>query len=159
MLQIREILVPIDFTETSDRALDYAVELAKLLQAHITVMHAYELPIYGFPDGALVATVDVATRISQASQEALQAALDKRKGCGVEMRVILRDGPPAEEIATVAGEIKADLVVLGTHGRRGLRRAIMGSVAEEVIRECMCPVLTIHDPNAPTGKHKGARGH
>ena len=154
MLDIRRILVPIDFTETSERALDYAVELARKLGAEITVMHAYELPIYGFPDGALVASVDVATRISQASQEGLQAAVEKRRNCGVEMRAILRDGPPADEIATVADEIGADLVVLGTHGRRGLRRAIMGSVAEEVIRACQCPVLTIHDTGEPS---KGRR--
>jgi nucleotide-binding universal stress UspA family protein len=147
---IREILVPIDFTETSERALDYAVDLAKRLGANVTVMHAYELPIYGFPDGALVASVDVATRISQASQEGLDAALEKRQGSGVALRAILRDGPPAEEIATVALEQKADLVVLGTHGRRGLRRAIMGSVAEEVVRACTCPVLTVHDPNGPS---------
>jgi nucleotide-binding universal stress UspA family protein len=142
---IKQLLVPIDFTETSDRALDYAVALAKKLGAKITVMHAYELPIYGFPDGALVATVDVATRISQAAQEGLTAAVEKRKSSGVEMRAILRDGPPVEEIATVAEDVKADLVVLGTHGRRGLRRAIMGSVAEEVIRELTVPVLTVHD--------------
>ena len=154
MADIKRILVPIDFTETSDRALDYAVDLAKQLGASIIVMHAYELPIYGFPDGALVASVDVATRISQASQEGLNAALEKRKGSGVDLRAILRDGPPAEEIATVAREQSVDLVVLGTHGRRGLRRAIMGSVAEEVIRECACPVLTIHDPNAPAERDK-----
>jgi nucleotide-binding universal stress UspA family protein len=160
MLDINQILVPIDFTETSERALDYAVELAQKLGAKITVMHAYELPIYGFPDGALVASVDVATRISQASQEGLQAALDRRKDCGVEMRAILRDGPPADEIATVSEETGADLVVLGTHGRRGLRRAIMGSVAEEVIRACRCPVLTVHDPEEPSAKrHKARAAH
>jgi len=157
MLDINQILVPIDFTETSERALDYAVELARKLDAKVTVMHAYELPIYGFPDGALVASVDVATRISQASQEGLQGALDRRKDCGVEMRAILRDGPPADEIATVADEIGADLVVLGTHGRRGLRRAIMGSVAEEVVRACQCPVLTVHDPREPSSKRGHAR--
>jgi len=153
-MDIKEILVPVDFTETSDRALDYAVELAKKLGARVTVMHAYELPIYGFPDGALVATVEVATRISQAAQEGLTAAVEKRKAAGVEMRAILRDGPPAEEIAAVAKDIEAGLVVLGTHGRRGLRRAIMGSVAEEVIREVHVPVLTVHDPNAPAPKKK-----
>jgi nucleotide-binding universal stress UspA family protein len=157
MVDIKQILVPIDFTETSERALDYAVELAQKLGARITIMHAYELPIYGFPDGALVASVDVATRISAASQEGLQAALDKRKDCGVELRAILRDGPPADEIATVAEETGADLVVLGTHGRRGLRRAIMGSVAEEVIRACQCPVLTVHDPSEPKKKGRPAR--
>ena len=149
MLQIQRILVPIDFTETSDRALDYAIELAQKVGASVTVMHAYELPIYGFPDGALVATADVATRISQASQEALQAAVSKREGRGVALTTVLRDGVPWEEIASVGNELDADLIVVGTHGRRGLRRAILGSVAENVIRTSTRPVLTIHAPAEP----------
>lgn len=143
---IKQILVPIDFSPTSEHALDYAIDFAKKVGAKITVMHAYELPVYGFPDGALVATADVAARILQSAQAGLQAAVEKHKGEGVEMTSILRDGPPPEEVAAVAKLTKADLVILGTHGRRGLRRAIMGSVAEEVIRACECPVLTVHNP-------------
>ena len=148
---IKEILVPIDFTATSEHALDYAVDFAKTVGAKITVLHAYELPIYGFPDGALVASADVASRILSGAQAGLQAAIEKRKASGVELRAVLRDGPPSEEIAAVAKESKADLVILGTHGRSGLRRAIMGSVAEEVIRACECPVLTIHHDPAKKG--------
>jgi nucleotide-binding universal stress UspA family protein len=143
---IKQILVPIDFSPTSEHALAYAVDFAKKVGAKITVMHAYELPVYGFPDGALVATADVAARILQSAQAGLTAAIEKHKGAGVEMTAVLRDGPPADEVAAVAKKSHADLVILGTHGRRGLRRAIMGSVAEEVIRACECPVLTVHDP-------------
>jgi nucleotide-binding universal stress UspA family protein len=132
MLAIRHILVPIDFTETSDRALDSALDLARRLDAKVTVMHAYELPIYGFLDGSLIATVDVATRISVAAQEALNAAIESRKNLGVPLTSILRDGVPWEEIATVAEE--------------GLARALLGSVAENVIRTSTKPVLTIHGP-------------
>jgi nucleotide-binding universal stress UspA family protein len=146
MLAIRHILVPIDFTETSDRALDSALDLARRLDAKVTVMHAYELPIYGFLDGSLIATVDVATRISVAAQEALNAAIESRKNLGVPLTSILRDGVPWEEIATVAEEASADLIVIGTHGRKGLARALLGSVAENVIRTSTKPVLTIHGP-------------
>jgi nucleotide-binding universal stress UspA family protein len=158
MLDIKHILVPIDFTETSDHALDYAVELAAKLGARVTVMHAYELPIYGFPDGALVATVDVATRISQAAQAALAAAVESRSTRGVPLKAVLRDGPPWEEINTVANELDVDLIVLGTHGRRGLRRAILGSVAENVIRTTTKPVLTIHAevPHPKSRSHEAA---
>ena len=161
MLQIQRILVPTDFTETSDRALDYAVELAEKVGATITVMHAYELPVYGFPDGALVATVDVAVRISQASQEALQAAVSKRAGRGVPITSVLRDGVPWEEISSVAKEIDADLIVVGTHGRRGLRRALLGSVAENVIRTSARPVLTIHalDEQPAEARKNGSASH
>ena len=163
MLEIKRILAPIDFTEISDHALDYAVDLAQQLGASVTVMHAYELPIYGFPDGALVATVEVVARISQASQEALQAAVSARQDRGVPLTAVLRDGVPWEEIVRVASEINTDLIVLGTHGRRGLRRAILGSVAENVIRTSMRPVLAIHAKDAPESRtstaQKGRAAH
>jgi nucleotide-binding universal stress UspA family protein len=153
MLELKRVLVPIDFSETSDRALDYAIELASRFGAEVTVMHAYELPIYGFPDGALVATVDVATRISEASQQALAAAVEKRLSRGVKLTSVLRDGVPWEEINAVANEINADIIVMGTHARRGLRRALLGSVAENVIRTTPRPVLTIHGPREHEEEH------
>jgi nucleotide-binding universal stress UspA family protein len=60
--------------------------------------------------------------------------------------VVLRHGTPWTEIATVAREAKADLVVMGTHGRRGVARMLLGSVAERVVRTAPCPVLTVHGP-------------
>ncbi len=146
---IKEIVVPIDFTATSECALDYAIDFAKQVGARLTLVHAYELPVYGFPDGALVASSEVAGRILESAQAGLLAAIERRKDCGVEIRSVLRDGPPADEVAAVAKQVHADMVILGTHGRKGLRRAIMGSVAEEVIRACECPVLAIHDPGPP----------
>ena len=71
MSDIKEILVPIDFTHTSEKALDYALEFAKKLGARITLVHAYELPVYGFPDGALVASAEVAGRILESAQAGL----------------------------------------------------------------------------------------
>lgn len=145
MTPIKHILVPVDFTETSEAALDYAIELAAKLGADVTVMHAYELPIYGFPDGALVATADVATRISQAAQQALDATVNKRVDTvKVKLDRVLRDGVAWEEINLVAKERGANLIVIGTHGRKGLARALIGSVAEKVIRTATVPVLTVH---------------
>ena len=150
MLSITRILVPTDFTETSDRALDYAIALAEKVGAKVTVMHAYEIPIVGFPDGALIATADVATRIANVSQEALDALVKRRAVGGVTFDAILRDGVAYEEIGKVADEIGADLIIIGTHGRRGIARALLGSVAENVIRTSTRPVLTIHGPRAST---------
>src|SRR5438132_2528253 len=99
MSDIKEILVPIDFTHTSEKALDYALEFAKKLGARITLVHAYELPVYGFPDGALVASAEVAGRILESAQAGLTATLEKNKGNGGELRAILRDGPPSQQIA------------------------------------------------------------
>lgn len=109
-------------------------------------MHSYEIPIIGFPDGALVATAEVASRIADASRSALEGTVEKHRGRGVPIESVLREGVAWEEIEAVADEIDADLIVIGTHGRRGLARALLGSVAENVVRTAHRPVLTIHGP-------------
>jgi nucleotide-binding universal stress UspA family protein len=109
-------------------------------------MHAYEIPVIGFPDGGLMATADIAPRIADASRAALDAAVAKRQGGPVAVDGILREGVAWEEINHVADEIDADMVVIGTHGRRGLARALLGSVAENVVRTAHRAVLTIHGP-------------
>ena len=146
MAGFRRILVATDFTETSDRALEAALELASRLGASLTVMHAYEIPILGVPDGALVATPELAVRLSEAARTALDATLKRVEGRGVRVEAVLREGVAWEEIDHVADEIDADVIVIGTHGRRGLARALLGSVAENVIRTTYRPVLTIHGP-------------
>jgi nucleotide-binding universal stress UspA family protein len=146
MLSIKKVLVPIDFTDTSDKAFDFALELAEKFDAHVTVMHAFEIPVMGFPDGALVATADVATRLQEAARKGLDAAVAARAGKGRPIASVLREGNAWEEIRAVAEELHVDLIVIGTHGRRGIARALLGSVAENVIRTVKTPVLTIHGP-------------
>ena len=152
MLTLRQILVPVDFTETSDRALAYAVEFARRFDASITVIHAYQIPVYGFPDGAYITAADVAAQLSTAAQARLEAIVDSQKLANVPMSGILRDGVAWEEINAVAQDIKADLIIIGTHGRRGLARALLGSVAENVIRTAKIPVLVINGPREEHGK-------
>jgi nucleotide-binding universal stress UspA family protein len=146
MASFRRILVATDFTETSGRALDWAIELAARLGASVTVVHAYEIPVLGFPDGALIATSDVAARISGGAQAALGNTVEEHRGRGVPIDGILREGAAWEEIEAVADSIDADLIVIGTHGRRGLTRALLGSVAEKVVRTSRRPVATIQGP-------------
>jgi nucleotide-binding universal stress UspA family protein len=106
-------------------------------------MHSYEIPIVGFPDGALVATPDVAMRIADASRQALEGAVARRHGLPVVVEGVLREGVAWEEINRLADEIDADLIVIGTHGRKGLARALLGSVAEKVVRTAHRPVTLI----------------
>ena len=146
MISLRRLLVPVDFTETSERALGYAIELARKFEAGITIMHAYQIPVYGFPDAAYITNSELATQISNAAQKRLDALLDANKAAGLDLSAVLRDGVPWEEIDAVAKEEGADLIVIGTHGRRGLARALLGSVAENVIRTSTLPVLVIHGP-------------
>jgi nucleotide-binding universal stress UspA family protein len=141
-ISIQRILVPHDFSDTADRALDYAAGLAARLGASITVVHAYEIPVYGFPEGPVV-TAEMAVQIEGAARAAMDALAKRSKPAGVELSFVLRQGAAWSEIQAVAKEIKADLVVIGSHGRRGLSRALLGSVAEKVVRTAPCPVLTV----------------
>jgi nucleotide-binding universal stress UspA family protein len=142
---IRHILVPHDFSEAAQRALAYAVELADKLGARLTVMHAYEIPAYGFPEAPLL-TTDVVGQIHRAAQVALDGVANRVQHPGREVKTELRNGTAWREINGLAKQLNVDLVVMGTHGRRGLARALLGSVAEKVVRTAPCPVLTIHGP-------------
>jgi nucleotide-binding universal stress UspA family protein len=149
---MKTILVAVDFSDSSEAALAYAVELSKPFGAKLVVMHSYELPVYGFPDGALVASVEVATRIMQGAQTGLDGMVERYKDVA-ELSTIVRQGVPWEEVRAVAEEIDADMIVIGTHGRKGLARALLGSVAEKILRTSTRPVLTIHAGEAKSGKH------
>jgi nucleotide-binding universal stress UspA family protein len=150
MVSIKNILVPIDFSETSNHALDYAIDLARPLGARVTVAHSYVIPVYAFPDGALITSPELAAQLSDAAQKNLDAAVNERKNRGVEISGVLTNGAPVDEVTRLAQEIKADLIVMGTHGRHGLPRALLGSVAETVIRTSTIPVLAIHGPRSGT---------
>src|SRR5689334_19100272 len=140
---MKTLLVAVDFSDSSEAALAYAVELAKPLGARLVVMHSYELPVYGFPDGALVASVEVATRIMQGAQTGLDGMVERYKG-EAELSTIVRQGVAWEEVRAVAEEVDADMIVIGTHGRKGIARALLGSVAEKILRTSTRPVLAIH---------------
>jgi nucleotide-binding universal stress UspA family protein len=146
MLAIERILVATDFTETSDRALDFGVELARKFGATITIVHAYQIPAMGFADGGYIAGAEVAAQLSTAGQNRLDSVVAGKKISGIPMQAVLREGVAWEEVNAVAKEIDANLIVIGTHGRRGLARALLGSVAENVIRTSTTPVLVIHGP-------------
>jgi nucleotide-binding universal stress UspA family protein len=144
MADFRHILVPTDFTETSEHALEWAIQMASRLGSAITVMHAYELPIVGLPDATIIPSGDIAARIAEAAHRALDKTLERHKDSGVPIAAVLREGVPWQAINHVADEIHADLVVLGTHGRKGIARALLGSTAEKVVRSAHHAVTTIH---------------
>jgi nucleotide-binding universal stress UspA family protein len=144
--KIRRILVAHDFGETAERALECALDLAAPLGAHVTVMHAYEIPVLSVPDGPVL-SVGLIEEIERAASVALDKVLAHAQRPGVEVDSSLRQGVAWMEIAAAAKEMKADLVVVGTHGRRGVSRALLGSVAEKVVRTAPCPVMTVREPN------------
>ncbi len=142
-----KILVSTDFSEPARKALDYAVALAKTTGAEIVLLHAYELPIVGFPDGTFLATAEMANQIIMSAQNSLDALVAPLKEAGVPVSLLLKNGDARETILESSKELGADLIVMGTHGRRGIARALIGSVTEAVVRTAECPVLTVRSPS------------
>jgi nucleotide-binding universal stress UspA family protein len=93
-------------------------------------------------------TSEMAGQIQRAATTALDGVGSRAQRSGVKVDTVLRHGPAWSEILAVAAETKADLIVMGTHGRRGLARALLGSVAEKVVRTASCPVMTVREPGA-----------
>ena len=138
------ILVPTDFGAPSEAAIDHALDFARVFGAEVILMHAYEVPIMGFPDGALVATAELGSRIFDGAKAGLDRQLASRRGSGVTIRGMIKQGDPWHMVNEAAAEVGAGLIVMGTHGRTGLSRALIGSVAERVVRTASVPVLTVH---------------
>ena len=143
MNPIRTILVPVDFSETSHQALSYAVDLAVALRARLHVMTSWQMPIVGFPDGVIVATAEVVTRVIDDAERRLAALKNEYKDRNVEIATEVDQGDAREAIVAAAKKVGADIIVLGTHGRTGLGRWLIGSVAESVVRTSPIPVLTV----------------
>lgn len=152
----RTILVPTDFSACSDDALAYASRLALHEDARVVLLHVVELAaglepttrIY--PEG-LSEAVTVGAFASQGAQESLDAQLARvpRHGASVEKRIAF--GRPIDTVCELADELGVDLVVIGTHGRTGLKHLFLGSVAERIVRTCKVPVLTLR--HAGEGAH------
>lgn len=147
MANIKRILVPVDFSPHADVAVDYARLLANALDASITLAHVCEIPhaMVGIvpgasPQGDLAQEREAASKL----MDRMVASLGEADRARIE-KVILT-GSPTQAIVDRAKTDHYDLIVMGTHGRRGLARVVMGSVAEGVVRGAECPVLTVHLP-------------
>jgi len=151
-----KILCPVDFSESSDRALDYALALAKRHGGRVSVLHVLptvlaDPEIYPYLTEPVLASDEARDRAYRRLGDFVHRAL--ADGIGAE--VILEDGEVIEEVLEKAKRQEADVVVMGTHGRRGFRRLLLGSVTERVLRQSEAPVLSI-SPSAP--KPDGAGG-
>lgn len=139
---LRSILVPIDFSKASAKALVYAAALAKQFGAKITPLYVIELPE---AVGLFQLLLD-----DDEMEGACRAKLAKflRKAAipgGLVNAAVVRKGKPHREIAEAARTLKVDLIVISTHGYTGVNRALLGSVTERVVREASCPVLVVRE--------------
>lgn len=144
MKPFRKILVPVDFSTHSSDAIEYAADLSRRYEASLTVVHAYPIAEYAFPEGYLLQKASEQSDATVLHEQKLQAAQAEAKARGA-LRVDskLLPGTAAAEIVRFAEETQQDLIVMGTHGRTGFKHALLGSVAEHVVRTAPCPVLTV----------------
>jgi nucleotide-binding universal stress UspA family protein len=139
------LLVPTDFGEPAEAALALALGLAPKLDADVVLLHAYEIPPYTYPGAPLIPIVDVAPSVAKAAQAGLDAAVLGAQRTWPRVSGVLRQGKPWREIVDHAAEIAPQIIIMGTHGRSGLERALLGSVAAKVVRATTAPVLTVHE--------------
>lgn len=153
--RLRHVLCPTDFSEFSELALRHAAALARVLDSDLTVAHVFQYPV---PLGGEVPyfTSQLLGSVARAEQvDKLKAFARPAEAVGVRVRCVLREGDPSREIARLAEALPADLLVLGTHGRGGFERFMLGSVTEKLLRRAPCPVLTVCHGEAP-GVERGA---
>ena len=147
MLSIKRILCPVDFSEFSRHALEQAVAIARSREASVTVLNVFALaPIAeAVPVGSPIAIepARLAPEMRAELRDELRSFVSPVESAGVALDIDVMDGDPAVAILKDAGRLSADLIVLGTHGRKGFERWLLGSVAERVLREAPCPVLTV----------------
>lgn len=141
-LKLRTILVPVDFSERSRAALNYAVTLARDFAGSLLVLHVLDpLLAAGRLESARLREFKSSSRSEAADQ--LQALNRELGQTGVRTQLFLRHGPATDVIVAFAVAKKADLIIMGSQGRTGLSRLLIGSVAERVVRHAFCPVLVV----------------
>ncbi len=144
----KRICCPIDFSDASRAALQVAADLTRRFGAELVLLHAYPIPGYTFPDGSVVASPKMMQDLAEQAERHIEEwRVDAERLVGAP-RVSAEKavGEPAAEIVSFAKARGVDLLVLGTHGRTGLEHALMGSIAERVVRRAHCPVLTVRPP-------------
>ena len=145
MIKLEKILVPTDFSEFSEHAIRYGCELGKRFDAELHLLNVVEdmYPIVPEPGMSTAMSPTYLDDLSESSRRAIEniPKAEMIEGLTVQRKVLT--GTPFLEVIRYAREHDIDLIVIGTHGRSGLVHALMGSVAEKVVRKSPCPVLTV----------------
>ena len=148
MVQIQRILCPVDFYPASERAADYAVALAKDYEARLTFLHIVA-PILPKTYRVRADVKNLVEALREESQRRLQQLGKKAESAKVPVDYVVRTGDIEKGIQKVVRSAKIDFVVMGTHGRRGVERWVLGSVAEQLLRNIKVPLLTIGRTRKP----------
>jgi nucleotide-binding universal stress UspA family protein len=148
MLEIKHILAPTDFSHHAEGALRFACGLAERFGATLHLLHVLpEVVVPVGPDPSLISSFppEYYTESEERSREALSHAIDKAWGDVKAVELAVRWGDAVDGVVGYATDQKIDLIVIATHGRSGLSHVLLGSVAERILREAPCPVLTIRN--------------
>lgn len=142
----KRILVPLDFSPSANQAVQFAIDLARRYEAALDLVYVYQSVAYALPEGYVLITPDQLAEVLRTFEQQLAAAKEEAQKAGVaKVETALLQGYPINEILHRAEERKADLIVMGTHGRSGIKRLVLGSVAENVLRGSSCPVLVVRE--------------
>ncbi len=146
MLEIKKILVPIDFSDYSLKALDYAIDFAALTKAELFIVNVIEPIVYptDFTMGEVVPTFESTIEVNFSEQ--LKKIAEEKIGDKLNYHLLTKEGRPFLEIISAAKETDADLIIIATHGHTGMEHILFGSTAEKVVRKAPCPVLSLRDP-------------
>ncbi len=142
MSKFKKILVAIDFSNLSEMAMTTAVDLAKDLGADLHIVHIVQIHATNIPEGGMVNIEEIQALEEQSAKNNLEKFLQDY-GEGLDISTTILHGDAAVEVNNVAKEAGADMIVMGTHGRKGVAHLLMGSVAESVLRKSEVPVLCI----------------
>lgn len=143
-LPVKNILVPVDFSEPSNHSLVYAMDFAQQIGAQITLVHVIERPVYYPNTGLYYPGAETFEQINKAADQAVARICKQTKLVKPLLRkVIVKIGEPYRTIVNVAQSQKADLIILSTQGHTGVARVLLGSTAERVVRHASCPVLVV----------------
>jgi universal stress protein A len=145
VFEIRSILAPTDFSAHSERAVRYACGLAERLGSELHLVHILSEILPAGPDPLLMPVMppEYYEENEERARETLGRLLDPAWGSPRSVATAVRWGSPVEAIVAYAEDLRVDLLVIATHGRTGLSHVLLGSVAERIVREAPCPVLTI----------------
>lgn len=164
-MQLKSILCPVDFSEYSAAAYQYAVSLAEYYQARLICLHIVEVWKYPFASYAAHEAdyAKFANALNEGGEVQLRDFVQKYSGHGIQPELVVRQGNASDCTLWFAQKESVDVIVMGTHGRRGFDRLVLGSNADRIMRKAACPVLVVSNPSqsamttGPDGKHRLSR--
>jgi nucleotide-binding universal stress UspA family protein len=150
---VKRVVVATDFSDGAERALTVAIRFAKLLGATVDIVHVYPMAAAGVlsPIPGVVPMPPPPPDVIDEIERRLDALATQVREAGVNGLTTSLEGRAADEIVAYANRVSTDLIVMGTHGRTGIRRVLLGSVAEQVLRQARCPLLVVPPADVARG--------